>query len=159
MTCAPSEDSDQPGHPPSLIRVFAVRLIGSQGPKPSSSRQRNSDQTGRTCNFVGFVTMRLKFESFQCANMAVVYRCKGAGLVDGRANDCCSCNRCGMGGVLSCFICWSILHVPFPIIILCVSCMTARRDQNMSRDMTKSTQRRLRSAWASAQSDLSSLCA
>ena len=24
--CAPSEDSDQPGHPPSLIRVFAVRL-------------------------------------------------------------------------------------------------------------------------------------
>ena len=24
MTCAPSEDSDQPGHPPSLIRVFTV---------------------------------------------------------------------------------------------------------------------------------------
>ena len=24
--CAPSQDSDQPGHPPSLIRVFAVRL-------------------------------------------------------------------------------------------------------------------------------------
>ena len=29
MTCAPSEDSDQPGHPPSLIRVFAVRSLGS----------------------------------------------------------------------------------------------------------------------------------
>ena len=27
--CVPSEDSDQPGHPPSLIRVFAVRLMGS----------------------------------------------------------------------------------------------------------------------------------
>ena len=26
MACAPSEDSDQPGHPPSLTRVFAVRL-------------------------------------------------------------------------------------------------------------------------------------
>ena len=26
ITCAPSEDSDQPGHPPSLIRVFAVRV-------------------------------------------------------------------------------------------------------------------------------------
>ena len=26
---APSEDSDQPGHPPSLIRVFAVRWMGS----------------------------------------------------------------------------------------------------------------------------------
>ena len=25
MTCAPIEDSDQFGHPPSLIRVFAVR--------------------------------------------------------------------------------------------------------------------------------------
>ena len=27
--CAPSEDSDQPGHPPSLIVVFAVHLVGS----------------------------------------------------------------------------------------------------------------------------------
>ena len=27
--CAPSEDSDQPGHPPRLIRVFAVRSMGS----------------------------------------------------------------------------------------------------------------------------------
>ena len=26
---APSEDSDQPGHPPSLIRVFDVRSMGS----------------------------------------------------------------------------------------------------------------------------------
>ena len=27
MTRAPSEDSDQPWHPPSLIRVFAVRMM------------------------------------------------------------------------------------------------------------------------------------
>ena len=26
MAWAPSEDSDQPGHPPSLIRIFAVRM-------------------------------------------------------------------------------------------------------------------------------------
>ena len=26
MSSTPSEDSDQPGHPPSLIRVFAVRM-------------------------------------------------------------------------------------------------------------------------------------
>ena len=26
MACAPSEDSEQPGHPPSLIRIFAVRI-------------------------------------------------------------------------------------------------------------------------------------
>ena len=29
MACAPSEDSDQPGHPPSLIRVFAVRMTNA----------------------------------------------------------------------------------------------------------------------------------
>ena len=27
--CAPSEDTDQPGHPPGLIKVFAVRSMGS----------------------------------------------------------------------------------------------------------------------------------
>ena len=26
MTCAPSEDADQPDHPPSLIGVFGVRI-------------------------------------------------------------------------------------------------------------------------------------
>ena len=29
--CAPSKDSDQPGHPPSLIRVFSVHSMGSYG--------------------------------------------------------------------------------------------------------------------------------
>ena len=38
--CLPSEDSDQAGHPPSLIRVFAVRLMGSSGPKLSLCGQR-----------------------------------------------------------------------------------------------------------------------
>ena len=27
MACAPSEDSDQPGHLPSLIKVFTVMLV------------------------------------------------------------------------------------------------------------------------------------
>ena len=36
--CAPSEDSDQPGHPPNLIRVFALRSVGSWGPKVSFMR-------------------------------------------------------------------------------------------------------------------------
>ena len=40
MVCAPSEDSDQPGRQPSLIRVFAVRSMGSLGPKLSSCGQR-----------------------------------------------------------------------------------------------------------------------
>ena len=29
MASAPSEDSDQPGHPPSQTRVLAVHLMGS----------------------------------------------------------------------------------------------------------------------------------
>ena len=29
MICAPSEGSDQPGHLPSLIRVFDLRSVGS----------------------------------------------------------------------------------------------------------------------------------
>ena len=33
-------NSDQPGHPPSLILVFAVRSVGSSGPKLSSCGQR-----------------------------------------------------------------------------------------------------------------------
>ena len=40
MTFVPSDDSDQPGHPPSLIRVFAVRSMGSLGPNFASGGQR-----------------------------------------------------------------------------------------------------------------------
>ena len=39
MTYVPSEDLGQPGHPSSLIRVFAVVFIGSSGSKASSCRQ------------------------------------------------------------------------------------------------------------------------
>ena len=38
--CTPSEESDQPEHPPSRIRVFAVRSVGSRRPKLSSCGQR-----------------------------------------------------------------------------------------------------------------------
>ena len=39
--CAPSEDSDQPWHPPSLIGVFAcVQWVANLGPKLSSCGQR-----------------------------------------------------------------------------------------------------------------------
>ena len=73
---APSEDSDQHGHPPSVIRVFAVRSVGSSGPKLSSCGQRRhwsdwADEyctdiirlggwvfAGRTGHFVSFVMRR-----------------------------------------------------------------------------------------------------
>ena len=68
--CTPSEDSDQPGHPPSLIRVFAVRSMDSWGPKISSCGQRRLwsdwvDAQADLClrwghtHFVGFVMSRL----------------------------------------------------------------------------------------------------
>ena len=68
--CVPREDSDQPEHPPSLIRVFAVLSMGSKGPKFLHADSEDSDQTGRmprlilvfagrTCDFVGFVMRRL----------------------------------------------------------------------------------------------------
>ena len=40
MTCAPSKDSDYPGQPPSLIRVFAVHSMGNLRPKVSSCGQQ-----------------------------------------------------------------------------------------------------------------------
>ena len=46
MTCVPSEDSDQPGHPPGLIRVFAVRSMVSLGPNVSSCGQRRLIRLG-----------------------------------------------------------------------------------------------------------------
>ena len=46
MASAPSEDSDQPGHPPSLIRVFAVRSMGRKGPKLYSYGQRRLIRLG-----------------------------------------------------------------------------------------------------------------
>ena len=39
IACAPSEDSDQPAHPRSLITVFAGHSVTSQGYKASSGGQ------------------------------------------------------------------------------------------------------------------------
>ena len=72
MACAPSEDSDQPGHPPSRIRVFPVRMKKAWALSYPLSASEDSDQTGRmprlirvfagrTCHFVGFVMRRLFF--------------------------------------------------------------------------------------------------
>ena len=72
MVCAPSEDSDQPGHPPSLIRVFAVRMKKAWVLSYPLSAQRRlwsdwadvqADLNLRWAHthFVGFVTKRLKY--------------------------------------------------------------------------------------------------
>ena len=40
MACVPSEDSDQPGHPPSLIRASAVRMKKAWLPSYTLSARR-----------------------------------------------------------------------------------------------------------------------
>ena len=68
--CAPSEDSDQPGHPPSLIRVFAVHMKKAWVFSHSLSAQRRllSDWADAQADlslrwaqthFLGFVMSRL----------------------------------------------------------------------------------------------------
>ena len=69
--CAPSEDSDEPGRPPSLIRVFAVRMMKAWTLScPLSAERRlwsdwaeaKADLSLRWVHshFVGFVMSRLK---------------------------------------------------------------------------------------------------
>ena len=68
--CAPSEDSDQPGHPPSLIRVFTVRMkkpwvlsypLSAQQRLWSDLADAQADLSLRWAHthFVGFVMSRL----------------------------------------------------------------------------------------------------
>ena len=68
--CAPSKDSDQPGHPPSLIRVFAVHMkkawvlgypLSAQRRLWSSWMDAQADLSLHWVHsqFVGFVTRRL----------------------------------------------------------------------------------------------------
>ena len=73
--CVPSKDSDQPGHPPSLIRVFAVRMKKPWFLSYPLSAQRRlwsdwadlwSDWADLSlrwaqCLFVGFIMLWLKY--------------------------------------------------------------------------------------------------
>ena len=47
MACAASEDSDQPGHPPTLTRVFAVHMKKDWVLSYPMSAQQRLNQTGR----------------------------------------------------------------------------------------------------------------
>ena len=47
MTCAPSEDTDQPEHPPSLISVYACTQWVAKDPSFLHADSEDSDQTGR----------------------------------------------------------------------------------------------------------------
>ena len=58
MACAPSEDSDQPGHPPSLIRVFACAQWVAKDPSFLHVDSEDPDQTGRMPRLIWVFTGR-----------------------------------------------------------------------------------------------------
>ena len=62
---APSEDSDQPGHPPSLIRVFAVRMKKTWVLSYALSAQRRLWSDWAHSHFVCFVMSRLNYLFFK----------------------------------------------------------------------------------------------
>ena len=77
--CTPSEDSDQPGHPPSLIRVFTVRMkkawvfsypLSTQWRLWSDWADAQADLSLRWAHghFAGFVMRRLIFD---CLSMQI----------------------------------------------------------------------------------------
>ena len=68
MACAPSGDSDQPGHSPSLIRVFACTQWVAKDPSFLHAVSEDSDRADAQADtslrwahrhFVGFVVRRL----------------------------------------------------------------------------------------------------
>ena len=76
MACVPSEDSDQPGYAPSLIRIFAVCMKKHWIFGYPSSAQRRLIRLGRrpgwsvfaglTCHFTGFVMRWLILSNCYC---------------------------------------------------------------------------------------------
>ena len=85
IACVPSEGSDQPGHLPGLIRVFAVCMkkvwVMSY---PISAQQRLwSDWViaGRTGHFVGFVMSWLKYpnnlDTWKVARVVLIFEQSG----------------------------------------------------------------------------------
>ena len=62
MACAPSKDSDQPGHPPSLIIVFAVGMKKAWVLSYPLSAQRRLWSDSAHSHFVGFVVRQLNYD-------------------------------------------------------------------------------------------------
>ena len=87
--CAPSEDSDQPGHPPSLIRVFAVcmkkawvlsyplsaqwRLIRLGGCPGWSKSSLGAQSLCWFCHVVAHIMTYLQTVKLQCSNSEHIF--------------------------------------------------------------------------------------
>ena len=118
MACGPSEDSDQPGHPSSLIKVFAVRVK----------------------------------KAWVLSYLLSAQRRLWSDWADAQADLSL---RWGTGH----YVCFFIRRTIFcpNIIVLAAGRIWAASWQNQQNGIC--AQRRIRSAWASTQSDQSSLSA
>ena len=74
MTFARSENSDQPGHPPSLIRVFAVRM-------KKAIRRAHSKDFGQTAETSLGARVMLLVLSCSGSYVYFSFRCHSASLV------------------------------------------------------------------------------
>ena len=129
MACAPSEDSDQPGHPPSLIRVFAVRMKKAWVLSYPMSAQRRlwsdwadaqADLSLRWAHslFVGFVMRRLKcslelrfYNPISTAAIYIHVRVEIRTLVNELSHQSLSGNLNEVRGLKDCY--WNVLfYVP-----------------------------------------------
>ena len=175
MTCALSEDSDQPGHPPSLIRVLAVRMKKPRVLSYLLSAQRKlwSDWADAQTHL-----------NPRCAHWSFCWFCHAVAHIKWIRKILIWLRSCQV--IVPQFIksLWILIEVKSVRsqkqlagheAVIWISSLIhywqkkkkkATVNQTkiwLNRDMTKSTkwvcaQRRLRSAWASAQSDQSLRC-
>ena len=145
-TCAPSEDSDQPGHPPSLIRVFIVRMNKAWVFSYPLSTQRRLIRLGRCPG---------SSESLLSTPQVIllVLSCTGWSVFDVCFMGC-QWQKLSTGGQQRLWSDWDACPSWMPRQI----CVFAGHTSHLSQYMIKPTkmmctQRRLGSAWASAQSD------
>ena len=73
MICVPREDSDQPGHTPSLIRVFAVRMKKPWVLSYPLRAQRRLYQTGQMPRLIRVFAVRTSFCWFCRAAAQMIY--------------------------------------------------------------------------------------
>ena len=171
--CAPSEDSDQPRHPPSLISVFAVRMKKAWVLSYPLSAQRMPRVTWvfAGCTLICWfchVTAHITFDILILI-LTWIFDTTFSGLTVGGDWYFSFCTASSASATIGCahfirIVIWNTWKV-WQIDQAWGEKLTMKSvtRKKVSRDMTKPTkwvcaQRRLGSAWASAQSDQGLRC-
>ena len=136
MTCVPSKDADQPGHPPSLTSLTCPHEEGWVLTYPKSSQRRQ----GR-CRYPDDLSFRWAHASF-----------------------CCFCHA--QHHFINSYLSWihaivlSFIVIPssYHLALFTISENIIEPSHDKTKKMICAPSERLRSAWASAQSDQSLRC-